>query len=79
VTPAWFDSPTVACKGHTDLMFESTDKGRNGTDFAKAICNTCPHIEPCRQYALDHAIPDGIWGGQSPRERFGAVRRRGAA
>ena len=36
---------------------------------AKRVCFACPVREECLEYALDHDIDDGIWGGMSPRER----------
>lgn len=36
---------------------------------AKAICTTCPVLEPCRAYALVHREPYGVWGGLTERER----------
>lgn len=35
---------------------------------AKSICATCPVIDECLQFALDHN-ETGIWGGTSSRER----------
>ncbi|MGH7639343.1 MAG: WhiB family transcriptional regulator [Candidatus Dormibacteria bacterium] len=31
---------------------------------AKAICATCPLVEPCLEGALDRREPWGVWGGQ---------------
>jgi len=31
---------------------------------AKAICQTCPVIEPCLQGARERREPWGVWGGQ---------------
>jgi hypothetical protein len=31
---------------------------------AKAICRTCPLIEPCLQGAVARREPSGVWGGQ---------------
>lgn len=36
---------------------------------AKRICNACEVREQCLQYALDHHIKEGIWGGLSDVER----------
>ena len=76
-TPAWFDLPTIACKGHTSTMFDGADKG-DGTDEAKAICARCPHADECRQYARDSAMPYGVWGGEGPRTRWRALREAAA-
>lgn len=36
---------------------------------AKAVCATCPVIEPCRERALRGAEPYGVWGGLGEAER----------
>lgn len=36
---------------------------------AKRVCARCPVLEPCRQYALEHFPPFGVWGGTSVVER----------
>ena len=41
---------------------------------AKSICQTCPVIDECLQYALDNRL-DGIWGGTSTRQRSSMLRR----
>lgn len=45
---------------------------------AKAVCRTCPVMEQCRQYALEHRIDEGIWGGLDERERRRIHRRKTA-
>lgn len=49
---------------------------------AKAICETCPVIQQCREHALRVREPYGVWGGLTEdertriiaeRERFGAT------
>ena len=36
---------------------------------AKAICATCPVVQPCLDWAVSRREPYGVWGGQSPDER----------
>jgi WhiB family redox-sensing transcriptional regulator len=36
---------------------------------AKAICNTCPVIAPCLQWALTNKEKFGVWGGTTELER----------
>jgi len=36
---------------------------------AKTICQACPVIDRCAQWALDTLEPYGIWGGLSEDER----------
>ncbi|HEX7662556.1 MAG TPA: WhiB family transcriptional regulator, partial [Pseudonocardiaceae bacterium] len=43
---------------------------------AKAICQSCPVLELCRQHALAVQEPYGIWGGLSESERDMIVKSR---
>jgi WhiB family redox-sensing transcriptional regulator len=43
---------------------------------AVALCNTCPLIDPCRDYALLNSV-EGVWGGTTDRERATIRRRTG--
>lgn len=43
---------------------------------AKRVCNTaCPVRDECRQWADDHNMQFGTWGGQDQDERRLAKRR----
>lgn len=37
---------------------------------AKAICNQCPVIDQCRDYAVSTRQQAGIWGGTTPSGRM---------
>jgi WhiB family redox-sensing transcriptional regulator len=43
---------------------------------AKAICDVCPVVAECLEYALSSGERFGMWGGLTPPER---LRLRGAA
>lgn len=70
----------AACVGQTDLFFAQTERrGRptsktttqtNSTLQAKAICKTCPVIDPCLAAGMteEHELY-GVWGGLTPNER----------
>ena len=58
----WQDQ--AACHGLTHLFFPEP----GGTvNQAKAVCKTCPVIEPCAEAGANEHF--GVWGGQSPRQR----------
>ena len=59
--------PNAACKPYPVSLFYPDDDRESAE--AVAICQTCPHIDPCREYAL--ALPEryGVWGGLSERDR----------
>lgn len=69
-----------ACRGKNSEMFYHPDgeRGRARTlreNKAKAICQTCPVMDLCRDHALRAAEPYGIWGGMSESERMTLLRK----
>jgi WhiB family redox-sensing transcriptional regulator len=47
-----------------------------GVDVARKICVGCAVQETCLEYALEHRIDHGVWGGTSERERRRILRAR---
>jgi WhiB family redox-sensing transcriptional regulator len=43
---------------------------------AKAICAMCSVRQPCLEFALQHNVSCGVWGGLSGRERRQVLRQR---
>jgi WhiB family transcriptional regulator, redox-sensing transcriptional regulator len=43
---------------------------------AKAVCAPCAVRAECLDYALDHHVRRGIWGGLNEAERFAERLRR---
>ena len=62
------------CRAHPPTMFFPSDGV--GVDRARKICATCPVVSQCLDYALDHHIDHGVWGGCSERERRRIAKRR---
>lgn len=62
------------CREHPANTFFPSDGV--GVAVARRICATCPVKEPCLEYALDHHIEHGVWGGTSERGRRLIVRQR---
>jgi WhiB family redox-sensing transcriptional regulator len=47
-----------------------------GVEVAKRICATCPVKAECLEYALEHRIDHGVWGGASERQRRRILKER---
>ena len=62
------------CRGASPVdFFPSTGAG---VDAARRVCMQCPVRVQCLDYALNHQIDHGVWGGTSERERRRILRRR---
>lgn len=64
----------AACRGVDPAVFYGPDGERPARKRvrerqAKAICSTCPVVQPCRLYSLSHREGFGVWGGLGERER----------
>lgn len=63
------------CRGnHAHLFFppstfERKEERERREMRAKAICNVCPVLVECREYALAIREPFGIWGGLTEADR----------
>lgn len=67
----WMDDG--ACIGTDPEAFFPDGTPEN---FARRICNSCPVIVECAEYAIpDHRIR-GIWGGMTEKQRKNARERR---
>lgn len=64
----------AACRGEDPSFFFPSDG--LGVDEARRVCATCPVARECLEYALEHRIVHGVWGGCSERERKRILRRR---
>jgi len=73
--PGWGWRRYAACRGlGTELFFAET---ANASFVAgRKVCFGCPVRQACLDYALEHHIPYGVWGGTSERERRRMTRRR---
>jgi WhiB family redox-sensing transcriptional regulator len=54
-----------------DLFFPISSTGRALGQIAKAkaVCGGCPVRQPCLEFALEHDLMYGIWGGTTPQDR----------
>lgn len=72
---SWRD--LAACIEHPDVDFFPSPEDVSAITEAKAICATCPVAEDCLSYAIETRQGEGIWGGQTPKERI-KLRRKWA-
>lgn len=63
-----------ACRVYPPATFFPSDGV--GVDKARKICAACTVTEQCLEYALEHRIEQGVWGGCSERERRRILKRR---
>ena len=57
----------AACKGMpTDWFF--TEQGGTTTE-SRQVCASCPVADQCLEYALEHDIRYGVWGGTAELHR----------
>jgi WhiB family transcriptional regulator, redox-sensing transcriptional regulator len=63
-----------SCRVYPPNKFFPSDGA--GVDRARKICATCPVAQQCLEYALEHRIEHGVWGGCSERERRRILKRR---
>jgi WhiB family redox-sensing transcriptional regulator len=63
----------AACRDAEPELFFSTSE----VDTASAIriCQGCPVIEECLDWALDTRVRYGVWGGTTERERRRMLRK----
>ena len=66
--------PLGICRNYSPDTFFPSDVG--GVDRARKICNGCPVIRYCLEYALANRIEHGVWGGASERERRRILNNR---
>ncbi|MET0145503.1 MAG: WhiB family transcriptional regulator [Ilumatobacteraceae bacterium] len=71
-TTAWMAAGN--CRLYAPATFFPSDGV--GVDKARKICDGCPVTGPCLEYALEHKIDHGVWGGCSERERRRILKRR---
>jgi WhiB family redox-sensing transcriptional regulator len=62
------------CRMYPPATFFPSDGA--GVDKARRICATCAVTGQCLEYALEHRIEHGVWGGCSERERRRILKRR---
>lgn len=67
-------SSRAKCKGYDPDVFHPYDGA--GVIAAKEICRECAVRTECLEYALEHKIDHGVWGGTSERQRKRILKLR---
>lgn len=71
---AWFDA--ARCRVERADFFPHDTVG---VALARRICGRCPVRSACLEFALEHHIRHGVWGGTSERARDRMARARRAS
>lgn len=74
------NAPRPNCHGTADpdLWFPVSEQRRlTEVQQALALCNRCPLVDACRDWAIEHRVI-GIWGATTTVEREAARARRPA-
>jgi WhiB family redox-sensing transcriptional regulator len=73
--PRWAQQDWMArgsCHGHTSVFFppyaERPQARARREAQARLVCQSCPVLETCRDYAREHR-EYGFWGGESEDDR----------
>jgi WhiB family redox-sensing transcriptional regulator len=75
----------AACNEYDNVLFFGPDQGESELEKqarearAKAVCQRCPVLEPCLEFAMETNQKYGIWGGLTDKERASLKRRRARA
>lgn len=70
-----FSSP-VCATSDPEAFFPGDSEWTTENRMALALCQTCEHMAPCLEYALQVKV-EGIWGGTTHAERNRMRRRDG--
>lgn len=77
-TGAW--QRYAACrKEDPELFFPvgATGEALLQAEEAKAVCRRCPVMALCAEWALEHRVHEGVWGGLTEAQRRNILRHRG--
>lgn len=78
-TPGWRNQ--AACRGHNTSLWFPLPRRSKPVDWEtpRVVCARCPVIEDCLIEAVVERIPEGMWGGLTPRQRSRIDTRRMSA
>lgn len=68
--------PLALCTDVDPDIFFPHPHDREGFFEAMSICLGCVHRNECAEFAIEHEITDGVFGGLGPEQRR-LIRKRG--
>jgi hypothetical protein len=66
--PDFWSKGTANCTAYPDLMFPEGYNSHPRELKATEVCNGCPYIKECLQFALEND-EWGVWGGMTRHQR----------
>lgn len=72
----WIDRSACGELDLNELNMFFVEAGRTLSKEAKAMCQRCEVHQECLDYALDHDIAGGYFGGMSPSKRRQLAQER---
>lgn len=77
----WVQRGICRYEDDPDLWFPIGESGPSllQIEEAKAVCRRCPAMRECGEWAVDNAVPHGVWGGLSETDRKLVRARRAKA
>lgn len=72
----WRDRACIGMDSQIFFPCGSTGVALDQAEEAKAVCQRCPVVTQCLEWAMETNQPDGVWGGMSADERRTLRRSR---
>lgn len=64
-----FDGTQLCNESNSDLFFPEEYLDPKKLMAARELCNSCPLVSACLEYAVSTPWLDGIWAATTPRQR----------
>lgn len=73
---SWSWRKEAACLGLDREQFFPLNTDAALALEARQVCGGCPVQQTCLEWALQHGVDDGIWGGLTSQDRRSYLLRR---
>lgn len=71
-----FNGSQLCLKEDPEIFFPEDYLDLSHLSKVREICNKCPIIDGCLEYAVKDPSLEGIWAGTTPRQRIKIRSRR---